>query len=261
MRSTQPALERIVGDIMNTRIIRRPRASRPSPPADPPSRLGITRRAATLLSLLAVAVALLGARPVHAWLLDRFAAAEIVIREQPAAGMLVFVLLTAISAMVAFVSSAVLIPVAIYVWGPTRTFALLWSGWFLGGLAAYAIGRYLGRPIVRRLVRPTTLERQERWARSGGRSLVAIVLLQLAIPSDLAGYVFGLIRCPFAPFTAALAFAEIPYALGAVFLGVSFVQRRVVSWLVLGLAGAVLSVLALRAYRRHLEPSRSGSGW
>jgi uncharacterized membrane protein YdjX (TVP38/TMEM64 family) len=182
----------------------------------------------------------------------------VVIRQQPAAGMLVFVLLAAISAMVAFLSSAVLIPVAVYVWGPTLTFALLWAGWFLGGLAAYAIGRFLGRPIVRRMVSPAALERQERWARSGGRSLAAIVLLQLAIPSDLAGYVFGLIRCPLGPFVAALAFAEIPYALGAVFLGVTFVQRKLLPLLVLGLAGALLSVLALRAYHRHPGAARAG---
>jgi uncharacterized membrane protein YdjX (TVP38/TMEM64 family) len=97
---------------------------------------------------------------------------------------------------------------------------------------------------VHRLVHPEVLERQERWARSGGRSLAAILLLQLAIPSDLAGYVFGLIRCPFPPFAVALAFAEVPYALGAVFFGVSFVQRRLVPLLILGLAGTALGVAA-----------------
>ena len=194
------------------------------------------------------------ARPVHAWLLHQLAAAEAVIRQQPVAGMLVFVVLAAVSAMVAFLSSAVLVPVAIYVWGPWVCFLLLWGGWLLGGLAAYAIGRFLGRPIVQRLVRPTALERQERWARSR-RSLLAIVLVQLAIPSDLAGYVFGLIRCPFGPFLGALALAEVPYALGAVFLGVSFLEGRLVPLLGLGLAGVLLSVLAFRAYQRHGEPA------
>jgi len=212
-----------------------------------------------LLVLLALAIAVLAARPAHEWILGRFADAELVIRQQPIAGLVVFVLLTAVSAMIAFVSSAVLIPVAIFVWGPTLCFVLLWSGWFLGGLASYAIGRYLGRPAVRRLVRPETLERQERWARSGGPSLAAILLIQLAIPSDLAGYVFGLIRCPVGPFAAALALAEIPYALGAVFLGMSFVERRLVPLMILGVAGALLSVAAYRAYHRHLQAPPGGS--
>ena len=204
-----------------------------------------------------MAIALLAARPAHAWLLERFAEAELIIREQPIAGLVVFVLLTAVSAMIAFVSTAVLIPVAIYVWGPTLCFILLWSGWFLGGLAAYAIGRYLGRPVVRRLVRPETLERQERWARSGSGSLVTVLLIQLAIPSDLAGYVFGLIRCPLGWFTAALALVEIPYAVGAVFLGMSFVERRVMPLVIVGVAGTALSVAAFKAYHRRLEISRT----
>ena len=193
---------------------------------------------------------LLVAGPVHAWLLSQFAAAEGVIRQQPGWGMVIFVALAALSAMIAFVSSAVLIPVAIYVWGPWTCAVLLWAGWFLGGLAAYGIGRYLGRPIVHRLVRPAALERQEHWARSR-RSLTGIVLLQLAVPSDLAGYVLGLIRCPFVRFVGAVALAEVPYALGAVYLGVSFVEGRIVPLLLLGLAGVLLSVVALRAYHRH----------
>ncbi|HEX6670394.1 MAG TPA: VTT domain-containing protein [Gemmatimonadales bacterium] len=192
---------------------------------------------------------MLAARPVHTWVLAQLAAAEMVIRQEQAVGMVVFVLLAALSAMVAFLSSAVLIPVAVYVWGPGVCFLLLWAGWFLGGVAAYAIGRYFGRPIVRRLVRPAALERQERWARSR-RSLGAILLLQLAVPTDLAGYAFGLIRCPLRPFLTALALAEIPYAAGAVFLGISFVERRLIPLLALGVVGVALSVLAYRAFHR-----------
>ena len=193
---------------------------------------------------------ILAARPVHAWLLSQFAAAEALIRQRETLGMAVFVLLAAISAMIGFLSSSVLIPVAIYVWGPWRCAFLLWTGWFLGGVAAYLIGRFLGRPIVGRLVRPGALARQERWARSR-RSLAAIVLLQLAVPSDLAGYVFGMIRCPWRPFLLALALAEVPYALGAVFLGVSFVERRLGPLLLVGLGGALLSVVAVWALHRH----------
>jgi uncharacterized membrane protein YdjX (TVP38/TMEM64 family) len=200
------------------------------------------------VAVLVLATGLLLARPVHQWLLSLFAAAEDLIRGQEAWGMAAFVLLAALSAMIAFVTSSMLIPVAIYVWGPELCFVLLWAGWFLGGLAAYGIGRYLGRPIVRRLVRPAALERQEHWARSR-RSLAGILLLQLAIPSDLAGYAFGLIRCPFLPFVAALAIAEVPYAVGAVYLGVSFVERRVFPLLAVGVAGVLLSLLAVRALR------------
>ncbi len=203
-----------------------------------------------LIALLAVAAVILSARPVHGWLLAQFAAAEGIIRQHGPWSMGIFVLLAAISAMVAFASSSVLIPVAIYAWGPWACMALLWCGWFLGGITAYAIGRLLGRPLVSRLIRPSALARQEQWARSR-RSLPAIVLLQLAVPTDLTGYVFGVIRCPFVPYALALGLAEIPYAAGAVFLGLSFVERRIWPLLGVGLAGALLSIAALRASHRH----------
>ena len=208
------------------------------------------RRVIALGLLLTIAVLLVLARPAHAWLLSLFDAAEAVVRHRPVWGMVVFVLLAALSAMLAFVSSAVLVPAAIYVWGPVVCFLLLWAGWFLGGLAGYAIGRYLGRPVVEKLVHPGALARYEGWARSG-RSLALMLTVQLAVPSDLASYVFGLVRCRFSAFVAALALAEVPYALGAVYLGTSFLERRIVPLLALGIAGVLLSLWAIHRLYRH----------
>lgn len=211
-----------------------------------------------LTAILAIALALLLLPAIHDRLLRAIAGAGELIRQRPAAGMLTFALLAALSAMLAFVSSAVLIPVAVHVWGPVTCALLLWTGWFLGGIAAYAVGRYLGRPIVERLVRPAAIARYERWARSGP-TLVPILLLQLAVPSDVAGYVFGLVRCRFPMFLLALAVAEVPYALGAVYLGVSFLEGRILSLMLLGIGGVLLSWWALRYLRRAHAAAEPGS--
>jgi hypothetical protein len=79
--------------------------------------------------------------------------------------------------------------------------------------------------------------------------LLPMLMLLLAIPSDLASYFFGLARCRFIAFAAALALAEVPYALGAVYLGASFLERRTLPILLLGVAGVLLSVWAV--YRLH----------
>ena len=217
------------------------------------------RRVIALGLVLTIAVLLVLARPVHAWLLSLFAQAESAIRQREAWGMIVFVLLAALSAMVAFVSSAVLVPAAIYVWGPVVCFLLLWTGWFLGGLAGYTIGRYLGRPVVERFVRPGALARHEGWARSG-KTLAPILMIQLGVPSDLASYVFGLVRCRFTVFVVALALAEIPYAMGAVYLGTSFLERRIVPLVALGLAGALLSIWAVHRMYRSRPPDPPPAG-
>ena len=61
-------------------------------------------------------------------------------------------MLAALSAMLAFFSSVVVVPVASHQWGPVATVALLWMGWLLGGTMAYAIGRFLGSRVVRQVV-------------------------------------------------------------------------------------------------------------
>ena len=217
-----------------------------------PSVLAGRHRAPALAILVGIGLLLMLAQPVHAWLLSLFDAAEVLIRQRATWGMVAFVVLAALSAMVAFLSSVVLMPVALNIWGPAVCFALLWTGWFLGGLAGYGIGRFLGRPAVEILVRPGTLARYEGWAASG-KSLFPMLMLQLAIPSDLASYLFGLVRCRFIVFAAALALAEVPYALGAVYLGTNFLERRIVPLLALGIGGVLLSLWAIRRLHHHTE--------
>lgn len=193
--------------------------------------------------------ALLAWGPLHAWLLGVIASAEGMIRAYPAWGMAVFVLLAAISAMLAFVSSAALIPVAVYAWGPVLCGVLLWIGWFVGGILSYAVGRYLGRPIVTRLVRPGTMARYEAFVHRGA-AFIPILLVQLAVPSDTAGYLFGMVRCPPGLYLVALAVAEVPYAIGAVYLGTSFLERRLLPLLLLGAMGALIGMAAWWGVRR-----------
>ena len=218
----------------------------------------MSRRLISVILLLVVALLVTVLSPVHSWLLSLFEHAEAVMRERETLGIVLFVLLAALSAMIAFVSSAVLVPVAIYLWGPLVCFLLLWLGWFIGGLAGYGIGRYLGRPVVDRVVGSGTLRRYEAWVRSG-RSLITILMVQLALPSDLAAYVFGLVRCRFLIFVTALAVAEVPYALGAVYLGTSFLERQTIPLVVVGLAGVLLTFWAIRRLHRQSPPDTTPS--
>jgi uncharacterized membrane protein YdjX (TVP38/TMEM64 family) len=206
--------------------------------------LARSRRIVPIVLLVCLSLMLVLAPPVHAWLLSLVDWAAAMIDQRATWGMIVFVFLAGISALVAFLSSAVLVPVAIEAWGPSMCFVLLWIGWFSGGLAGYAIGRFLGRPAVDLLVSSQTLGRYENWT-SSRKTLPPMLLLQLAVPSDLASYLFGLVRCRFLVFALALAAAEVPYALGAVYLGASFLERRVVPLIALGVAAVLLSFWAL----------------
>jgi uncharacterized membrane protein YdjX (TVP38/TMEM64 family) len=182
------------------------------------------------------------------WVLAK---AEPTIAEHPFWGALLFLLLSALSAMLAFFSSAVLVPVAVHAWGKPACAFLLWIGWILGGACAYGIARFWGRPVVRRLISPRGLARyEERISRHTPFGLV--LLFQLAVPSELPGYVLGLARYGLRRYLVILALAELPYAVGTAYLGESLLEQRTLLLLGLGALAIFFSAWALHVLRRRL---------
>jgi uncharacterized membrane protein YdjX (TVP38/TMEM64 family) len=205
----------------------------------------------TLAALVGLALAVLVVRSaeLHAAVNAVFAAARDLMLDDSYRGIALFVVLSAMSAMVAFFSSAVLVPVGVIAWGPGTTFVLLWLGWLLGGASAYAAGRFLGRRVVLWIVRGEQLRRYERRL-SDHAPFATLFLFQVALPSELPGYLVGLLRYRFATYLAALALAELPFAAGAVYLGDSFVRGDHRGLALSGLALIAASVAAVLAWHR-----------
>jgi uncharacterized membrane protein YdjX (TVP38/TMEM64 family) len=172
------------------------------------------------------------------------------IRQHPAWGVFAFVSLAALSAMLAFFSIVAVVPVATHHWGQAATVALLWMGWLAGGAMAYAIGRFLGSRVARLLASGARVKYYE--DRLTARApFWMIVLLQLAVPSEIPGYVLGSLRYRFPRYLLALALAELPFAIGAVVLSTGFLERQY--WL-MALVGAIgLGALAWAMRRLHRE--------
>ncbi|MFD0739635.1 VTT domain-containing protein [Lysobacter koreensis] len=220
----------------------------PNPLAPPPN----WRRALALLLVFAALAALLSVDALYAGLLQLLTAAQPWIAAHPGWGQLLFVLLSALSAMLAFFSSAVLVPAAVYSWGKPVTAVLLWLGWLLGGLGAYGIGRALGRPLLggSGAERLSGFYRQRLSARVG---VPVVFLLQLGLPSEIPGYLCGLLQVRLRVYLAALALAELPYAIGTVWVGESILQREG-GWLLgLGVLAALTSGYALYLLHKALR--------
>lgn len=217
----------------------------------PVQRYAVWRRAAILLLLTILLAVLALSDALHSALIEVLAAGDAIISRHPVLGALVFVVFTAVSAMLAFVSAAVLLPVAVFTWGETTSILLLWCGWTLGGACSYAIGRFLGRKVVRWLTAEALLRRLER--RLGpSTSLGMVLLFQVAMPSEIPGYVLGLVRYGFARYLAALALVEMVYAVAMVELGAGFLERRTGVIMAVGIAVALLSVVAFNRLRRKM---------
>ncbi|HLA40789.1 MAG TPA: VTT domain-containing protein, partial [Candidatus Glassbacteria bacterium] len=128
---------------------------------------------------------------------------------------------------------------------------LLWVGWIVGGVFAYTISRYLGRPVVKALGPGPAFERYEnRISRHASFGLV--LLFQLAVPSEVPGYLLGLAGYKFWKYLVALALAELPYAVATIYLGASFLERRMYQLAGVGLAAAAFSGWALYTLHRRI---------
>jgi uncharacterized membrane protein YdjX (TVP38/TMEM64 family) len=215
----------------------------------------VWRRAIILALLCASLAAIAASESLHMALIEVLDESKALIEQHPVQGAWLFAALAALSAMLAFVSIAVLAPVAVYVWGEPLSVALLWAGWIVGGAAAYCIARFLGRPVVHWLTASAALTRVERRV-SRHSSFSLVLLFQLALPSEIPGYVLGLVRYPFLRYLAAAALGELPYALATVYLGATFVEARSAMVLAIGLGLAAVSVSAFYLLRRRLHAAR-----
>lgn len=203
-----------------------------------------------MLVLVGMAALLVLSDTLHAALMGLLGLTERAIAVHPLAGAACFVAFAALSGALAFFSSAILVPVAVHAWGPAVAVLLLWLGWIVGGVGTYAFGRYLGRPIAGH-VAPRGLARYERViTRDAPFGLVA--LFQLAAPSELPGYFLGVVRYSFPRYIAVVAAGELPYAIGTVILGDSFLERRVLPFVLLGALAVALSAWTYARLRRRL---------
>ena len=198
-----------------------------------------------LIVALVVAGLVAGSGALHSRMLALIAAAEPLIARHPVAGPLVFAALAVLSALLLFFSSVVLVPLGVQAWGTPACVLLLWGGWVIGSIGTYALGRWLGRGVVERFASPARLAAFERHL-TEKRSFWAALVIQLVLQSDVAGYVFGLVRYPLPAFLGAIAVAEAMFAVATVFLGAAFVRGQ--SMVLLGVAALVLLIVAFRRW-------------
>ena len=213
------------------------------------SRDAFNRHILLLGMLIVIAGLIAGTETLHDKSHEIIGRVESAITGYPVLGKLLFVLLALVSAMLAFFSSAILTPIGIYTWGSVETFVLLWIGWLLGGMISFLIGRYLGRSVVSVLLGESRLSS---WEAQVGRhtNFFHILLFQAAVPSEIPGYVLGILRYRFPLYLAALAITELPYALATVFLGESFLKGESMLFIAIGAGTVLLSVFAFQTHRR-----------
>jgi uncharacterized membrane protein YdjX (TVP38/TMEM64 family) len=120
---------------------------------------------------------------------------------------------------------------------------LVLFGWLLNGLAAYAIGRTLARPLLGRLFGHERFDRAERAIERGGVTLLLTVRLVPFLPFSLVCYAAGAARVPVWRFAWTTAVGYFPITAISVYLGTRLEDFSATDPLVLGPAIALLALV------------------
>ena len=162
-------------------------------------------------------------------------------RHNPVWAVLIFMLFAALSVLLGPFSSFPLVPAAVSIWGEMQTLIMLYSGWLVGNVSAYAIGYYFGRPVLNKIIGEQKITA---WLDSIKNRLTFTVLLlfRIATPSE-TGYVFGLIRYSVRKYLLITLLAELPFVVLAVFAGSALTNSG--TGTLIALAGIWIAVLAI----------------
>ncbi len=153
---------------------------------------------------------------------------EELMNSQPLLGALVFLLLSAFSAILAFASTVPLVPSALLAWGAPLTFLLLLTGWLMGSVLAYWIGLRFARPNITIFITHEKLNHYEQFI-SQKTNFWIILLFCLAVPSEIPGYVLGTMRYSFRRFMIAMFIAEGIYGIGILLIAQNILDQSLAS--------------------------------
>ncbi|AOW79438.1 hypothetical protein HTSR_0236 [Halodesulfurarchaeum formicicum] len=169
---------------------------------------------------------------------------------------LVFILIQATQVVVAPIPGQVLALAGGYAFGPVLGTIYSLIGATIGSAVAFGLSRRFGRPAVKRLVHPLTLEMVDGFLEDHGRLAVFLVFLVPGLPDDALCFVCGLTPLPLSHLVVLSTIGRIPgYAMLSLAGGRLATNRPLEAILIIVLI-AVLAALAYSQRERLLEFSR-----
>jgi uncharacterized membrane protein YdjX (TVP38/TMEM64 family) len=158
------------------------------------------------------------------------------------AGPLLIVALALIH-MVVFYPAEIVNAAAGFAYGFFPALALVTVGWMLSGLACYAVGHTVARPLLDRWLGTERFERTEAMIERGGVTLLLAVRLIPIVPFSLVSYAAGAARVPLWRFLWTTMVGYMPITALAVYFGTRLEGLSLTDPLVAGSAAALLALL------------------
>jgi uncharacterized membrane protein YdjX (TVP38/TMEM64 family) len=132
-----------------------------------------------------------------------------------------------------------------FAYGFFPALALMMLGWLLSGLLCFGVGHSVARPLLDRWFGTERFERTEAAIERGGPTLLLAVRLLPIVPFSLVSYAAGAARVPLWRFAWTTVVGYLPITALTVYLGTRLEGLGLTDPLVLGVAAALLALLAV----------------
>lgn len=144
-----------------------------------------------------------------------------------AAGALVFLLFQAVQVVVPVLPGGLGCLAGVILFGPVHGFVYNYVGICLGSLAAFAISRNCGRPLLYRMFSTATIEKYDRWMGNGDRFArwFALLIFLPVAPDDYLCFLAGTTPMSWQKYTAILLLCK-PFSIALYSLGLTVVFQR-----------------------------------
>lgn len=208
------------------------------------------------ISVIVVLIILAVVFSASAFLQEKFNEAvdalEEVFAKRKIVGIIIFAGLAALSAMLSPFSSVPLVPVAVVIWGNAMTTALLVVGWTLGGIITYAIGKWAFYPLLTSFVLHEKIE-YYRNKLTNHTDFWLVLIFRLALPSEIPGYLLGIIRYHFGKYILATFLSELLFVVITVYASEAFIARDPLLFGLIIIGEVILVAIFLKMLHRRLK--------
>ena len=157
-----------------------------------------------------------------------------------------------------------------YLYGPWRGTLYSMAGLLIGTSLAMGLGRWFGRPLVERLVKPEQVNRWDQIAAKQGPLFFFLVFLLPFLPDDIVCFVIGLSPTSIPRMLVLASLGRLPGVFVSCWVGSQATALPWWAWLLLGVGSAALAWVfwhhqsklesgMLRLVRRVSDPRSSNS--
>lgn len=217
------------------------------PASQPSSRLAFSRRRLFLMLFVVAMGTLLWLvrEPVFMLisLVGDQAAVSAYLQSYGVWGPLVLAFAQLVQVIVAFIPGHVFLIAGGYVYGFVPGFILNMTCIVLASQLGFALARWMGRPLVERLISTETLDRWYRIGEKQGFLFFTIAFLLPVFPSDAMNFVGGLSGISGAKFLAASFLGRLPSAIMLTMIGAYGLEFSRTTWVMIGLVALTVLIV------------------